>query len=377
MKASARDSGWNRIYALSVRVIATVALLPSPVIAGNADPCDDQQFCDDTGGNWNPLCAGHYVCGAFPDCDPIIPVCDCGPGRNFSPELGCVLDPARGLQPVQVIVDMDLQEPGFQSFVTVSACSSVVQTAAVYIRDPLQERTMWSIGYLGGLDRGISFGHMPNEAANQGSVADMTAAPMTPVNPGNVGWITQAPYYDPGFVGPEVQYFESGAETPAVIQGEPAEPVFTVDITLKDAMPGDRFDFYLLDFVTVWTSGEYGAFSTQGPFTLDTGGDAVPDATNTIYGIDPDGAIPVPPASYFVDYIDGPPNGGPAVIEVVPRLGDLNDDGIVDAADLALLLGNWGPVDCAGGGCPDFNGDGVVDAADLAQLLGNWGACPV
>ena len=64
------------------------------------------------------------------------------------------------------------------------------------------------------------------------------------------------------------------------------------------------------------------------------------------------------------------------MIEVVPRLGDLNDDGIVDAADLALLLGNWGPVDCAGSGCPDFNGDGVVDAADLAQLLGNWGPCP-
>ncbi len=52
---------------------------------------------------------------------------------------------------------------------------------------------------------------------------------------------------------------------------------------------------------------------------------------------------------------------------------DLNVDVVVDASDLAILLGSWGPCE----GCPtDFNGDGVVDAADLAQLLGAWGLCP-
>ena len=51
---------------------------------------------------------------------------------------------------------------------------------------------------------------------------------------------------------------------------------------------------------------------------------------------------------------------------------DFNGDGIVDAADLAQLLGSWGTC----GGCEaDFNGDGMVDAADLAQLLGGWGPC--
>lgn len=50
-------------------------------------------------------------------------------------------------------------------------------------------------------------------------------------------------------------------------------------------------------------------------------------------------------------------------------LGDLNGDGIVNGADLALVLGSWGA--CAG--CPaDLNGDGVVDGADLAVVLGNW-----
>lgn len=52
-------------------------------------------------------------------------------------------------------------------------------------------------------------------------------------------------------------------------------------------------------------------------------------------------------------------------------LGDLNGDGAVNASDLALLLGAWGPC---GTVCPaDLNGDGLVNASDLALLLGNWG----
>ncbi len=56
-----------------------------------------------------------------------------------------------------------------------------------------------------------------------------------------------------------------------------------------------------------------------------------------------------------------------------PCDSDLDGDGAVGAADLAMLLGSWGPCE----DCPaDFNGDNVVDAADLAQLLGAWGPCP-
>lgn len=51
---------------------------------------------------------------------------------------------------------------------------------------------------------------------------------------------------------------------------------------------------------------------------------------------------------------------------------DLNDDGEVNAADLAALLGTWGPCP----GCPeDLTGDDEVNAADLAVLLGGWGPC--
>jgi len=54
--------------------------------------------------------------------------------------------------------------------------------------------------------------------------------------------------------------------------------------------------------------------------------------------------------------------GGPAI------LGDINGDGAVSGADLAVLLGAWGTADPLA----DLNDDGTVDAADLALLLGAW-----
>ena len=49
---------------------------------------------------------------------------------------------------------------------------------------------------------------------------------------------------------------------------------------------------------------------------------------------------------------------------------DFNWDGVVNGADLGLLLAVWGPCP----GCPeDLNGDGVVDGMDLGLLLAEWG----
>jgi hypothetical protein len=55
-------------------------------------------------------------------------------------------------------------------------------------------------------------------------------------------------------------------------------------------------------------------------------------------------------------------------------------DGIVDAADLAYLLGEWGVnpgslADIVNSATFQPPPDGVVDAADLAFLLGAWGSC--
>lgn len=55
--------------------------------------------------------------------------------------------------------------------------------------------------------------------------------------------------------------------------------------------------------------------------------------------------------------------------------GDFNDDGMVDGADLAVLLSAWGVCPPKGSCEADLNADGEVNGADLAILLGNWGAC--
>ncbi len=59
------------------------------------------------------------------------------------------------------------------------------------------------------------------------------------------------------------------------------------------------------------------------------------------------------------------PPGDPACCEA-----DLNHDGEVSAADLAVLLGAWSTA-----GPGDLDASGGVGAADLAILLGAWGPC--
>ncbi len=51
-------------------------------------------------------------------------------------------------------------------------------------------------------------------------------------------------------------------------------------------------------------------------------------------------------------------------------VGDLNEDGLVDGADIGLLIAAWGTP--AG----DLNEDGTTNGADIGVLLGAFGACP-
>ncbi|HMN95493.1 MAG TPA: hypothetical protein PKC43_04645 [Phycisphaerales bacterium] len=51
-------------------------------------------------------------------------------------------------------------------------------------------------------------------------------------------------------------------------------------------------------------------------------------------------------------------------------IADLDGNGVVNGADLGVLLGAWGP--CSGCAA-DLNCDGVVDGADLGTLLSAWG----
>lgn len=85
--------------------------------------------------------------------------------------------------------------------------------------------------------------------------------------------------------------------------------------------------------------------------------------------------------TYRIAYYDtafDPKNPTMVTLTVVPATNcpaDLNHDGMVDGADLSLLLQSWGP--CGSGACPaDLNGSGYVDGADLSILLNAWGNCP-
>ena len=86
--------------------------------------------------------------------------------------------------------------------------------------------------------------------------------------------------------------------------------------------------------------------------------------------------LPVPPALLPLgvtanSYIRVLPNeanfmtGGWTVVSPA----DINGDGAVNGADLAVLLGAWGPNATSPA---DINDDGAVDGVDLAQVLSNW-----
>jgi hypothetical protein len=105
-------------------------------------------------------------------------------------------------------------------------------------------------------------------------------------------------------------------------------------------------------------NGTPDACDISGGGDADCNGNGVPDTCDIVSGAE----------------IDINSNGVPDSCEGLGCPGDLNDDGKVDAADLAVMLGFWGPV----GTFPaaDIDGSGLVDAGDLAILLGGWGACP-
>ena len=148
---------------------------------------------------------------------------------------------------------------------------------------------------------------------------------------------------------------------------------------------GEPWDF------TAWAGGEpndheFCAIGGDEPylaFLSPTAWNDVQDTTNCYYGwLVPSYVIEWSAdcnGDGLVDYgqiLDGTfedanENGVPDLCECD---ADINDDGVVNGADISVLLGYWGQSGKNVVG--DITGDGIVNGADLAQLLGSWGECP-
>lgn len=285
-----------------------------------------------------------------------------------------VVPVSSSLAQVLVSLDMDVARAGRQHARTVLPGDGSF-VGSVTIADPTRSSVFFSIGYLGGLDRGIAFGHVLDNQ-NVGVISHLTPIAGTPANPANTAYVFPAFPGANAFSGPEIQYVEWGPGQPAVIEADPP-PIFDVVIHYAAARPCDTFAFHLADFVTIWRGGPgggppAGAFSTGASVTLDTGGDAVPDGTRTVAGVDADAPVPVPPAAFTVDYVDGPAGGGPATLRITWP-GDLDGDRDVDLNDLATLLANFGRSDGVAYEDGDISGDGSVSLGDLAALLAAFG----
>jgi hypothetical protein len=105
-----------------------------------------------------------------------------------------------------------------------------------------------------------------------------------------------------------------------------------------------------------------GQFDDDAP--VDGSHDLALECYSYLYGVCPD---PLAASTGF--YFKG--SGNPC-----PCPGNLNGDGVVDIADLALFLSAFGS-NGSGTPCSDINGDGIVDIADLALFLSAFGStCP-
>lgn len=121
---------------------------------------------------------------------------------------------------------------------------------------------------------------------------------------------------------------------------------------------------------------EYGT-GIVAAYTIDSNGDPIPSSRRIfISGLSGCEGAEVDPLTG--DFFFSTFGGGNRVVRVSgftksqSCIGDLNNDAMVDGADLGTLLGQWGDCpQCAA----DLNGDCIVEGADLGILLGAWGPC--
>jgi hypothetical protein len=269
-------------------------------------------------------------------------------------------------QPVVVAVDMDGATPGVQDTITVPPGTTLVRNVSIQVFDPTASYRCGGIGYIGGIDRGLAFGHQPAEGHVIGRVASLDATLAEPAITGGMGLLT--PFVIKVFDGPEIQYLET-APALGALNSDPSKRIFTVELRLSHATPGDVFSFYLADPVSMGLGpGQGGVFSSQGFLSLETGGDAVPDGTRTAYGVDPDPPAPSPPAAFEVDLRDGSVFGAGARVIIdgcYPDCDQSTGSGVLDVFDFLCFQDAFVSADPYACACDLSTGAGVCDVFDF------------
>lgn len=178
-----------------------------------------------------------------------------------------------------------------------------------------------------------------------GSVLDMDMAAATQAPAGADGAGVPAAWDSFSASGPIVIQADSG--TPIAIVLRTIDPMTDVPALLPDFDPARGYS---------WPIG----LSDTGVAGFD------PEA----FIINADGFLNPTMGTFAISSANGP--GASIILVYLPRstrIGDLNNDGVVDGADLGLLLDTWGER-----GPADLNGDGIVNGGDLGILLGAWGS---
>lgn len=71
---------------LCTALVFTIFIL---VLSSHAIAQDVEGLCTATGGTWEEMSCGHYVCGMPPACAAVVPGCDCGSDGVFVDGVGC------------------------------------------------------------------------------------------------------------------------------------------------------------------------------------------------------------------------------------------------------------------------------------------------
>jgi len=144
---------------------------------------------------------------------------------------------------------------------------------------------------------------------------------------------------------------------------------FSIEINALDGLPEDFLAHKIagtelaISTATVITDGEFWTWEEAGTSVLLPAGteyiaimvNAVENNVND--GVDPEFA------GHYADDV--------AMTVNIVEPGDLNGDGLVDAADAGIMFGNWGST-VFGYFDGNLNGDEYIDAADAGIMFANW-----